>query len=136
VDNSQLAELNRQILRLSRSVKAANIAIRDYRANQDRVERKRDACLNQCCAQPSRAKACAAGCTGEAQASLGAAGRSINATRQRCRLLLQSIGALNDVRADVARSCHFEWNAKDIPPGILYGIRPGYSECYRPSLQR
>jgi hypothetical protein len=114
----ELAEVNRQIARLSGSVTTTSAAIQDLRTSRDEAIQTRQSCLDHCndLSGAAAVKECTATCARSADGPVAAAQVSVASRQQSCQLLLQTIQALNDIRTDLARTCPIRFDARDIPP--------------------
>jgi len=96
---SELADLNRQIARLSKVIVAAKAELRTLRASAGYVA----------------AKECRGKCGSNAGGATASAQKIIAVTEQNCQNLLQSLAALEQIRSDLIEDCPAHLNLP-LPP--------------------
>jgi hypothetical protein len=116
--SDELAEVNRQIARLAGLVANAGASIQEFRASQDQTVSTGQECLERCngLAGSSAIRACTADCGRKQRIAVASAQTGIASTQGNCQSLLQTIGALNEIRVNLAHNCPIRFDARDIPP--------------------
>jgi hypothetical protein len=115
---NELAEVNRQIARLAELIADAGAAIQEARASRDQAIETRQGCIDRCNALSgsTATRACTAECSERARSAVTSAQSGIDSRQQNCQSLLEAIGALNEIRVDLAKTCPIRFDAGDIPP--------------------
>jgi hypothetical protein len=119
--NQEVAELDRQITRLSGLITTATTAIQELRSSRDHAVQTGQSCLEHCndLSSGSAVKECIVTCARITNGPVTAAQESLTSRQQSCQQILQSIQALNGIRADLARTCPIRFGARDIPAATV-----------------